>query len=105
MYVANVPSEAAPSFSEDPDETKDASEEAAEENAEETAEDSESSVAAMALKHAQKVAELRHKSGIPTVTACLREWESREALGAAVRHMWREGLAVCIDFVVIQTTP
>ncbi|CAM9636089.1 unnamed protein product, partial [Laminaria digitata] len=74
VYVANVPPEAVPS-----------------ENSEETegetppeASESVAAIARVALAHADRVADLRREFRVPAVTACLRDREGQETLGAVV---------------------
>ena len=75
MYVANVPPEAVPS-------------QGSEETEGETPEPSESAaaIARVALAHADRVTDLRREFRVPAVTACLRDREGQETLGAAVRY-------------------
>ncbi|CAM9749387.1 unnamed protein product [Scytosiphon promiscuus] len=73
VYVANVPSEAAPSSDSDDD---DGEPEQASESAE--------AISKVALAHADKVVGLQRDYGVPAVVGCLRNPEGRIALGAAV---------------------
>eukprot|EP00904_Undaria_pinnatifida_P014180 jgi/Undpi1/9893/HiC_scaffold_28.g12347.m1 len=74
VYVANIPPEAVPS-EEDSGETEVDTPEASE---------SAVAIARVALAHADRVADLRREFGVPAVTACLKDREGQETLGAAV---------------------
>ncbi|CAN0258664.1 unnamed protein product [Ectocarpus sp. 6 AP-2014] len=76
VYVANVPSEAAPSSDEDDDANDDAEPKEASESGE--------AVRKVALAHADKVVSLKRDYGAPVVVGCLRNPEGQNALGAAV---------------------
>lgn len=76
VYVANIPPEAVPS-EEDSGETEVDTPEASE---------SAVAIARVALAHADRVADLRREFGVPAVTACLKDREGQETLGAAVRY-------------------
>jgi len=72
VYVANVPTEAAPRDSDD------------EENLGEVPESSEA-ISKVALAHADTVLGLHRDYGVPAVVGCLRNPEGQSVLGAAVR--------------------
>lgn len=81
VYVANVPTEAAPRDSND------------EGNPAEVSESSEA-IGKVALAHADTVKGLHRDYGVPVVVGCLRNTEGQSVLGAAVRvnifayHVW-----------------
>ena len=74
VYVANVPTEAAPSSGPDDDEDK----------AKEVSESAEA-IGKVALAHADTVVGLHRDYGVPAVVGCLRNPEGQNVLGAAVR--------------------
>lgn len=77
VYVANVPSEAAPSSDEEDDPNDDTKPTEASESAE--------AIRKVALAHADKVVGLKRDYGVPVIVGCLRNPEGQNALGAAVR--------------------
>ncbi|CAM9953441.1 unnamed protein product, partial [Ectocarpus fasciculatus] len=76
VYVANVPSEAAPSSDEEDNANDDAKSKEASESAE--------AIRKVALAHADRVVGLKRDYGVPAVVGCLRNPEGQNALGAAV---------------------
>ena len=72
MYVANVPSEAAPHGSADEEALTEVSE-------------ASKAIGKVALAHADTVLGLHRDYGVPAVVGCLRNPEGQSVLGAAVR--------------------
>lgn len=93
VYVANVPSEAAPSSDSDDVDDDDGEPKQASESAE--------AISKVALAHADKVVGIERDYGVPAVVGCLRNPEGRIALGAAVRCLPVIGAAVDVVVAVV----